>query len=364
MNGEHCDISSSTTANQLCGTVTVCEPGTTHCQTIRNVIVDTGSSGLRLFASVLDSLHLTPLKASGGDLAECIQYADGSSEWGTVVSADVGLGEEPAVTVPIHLIDANYAKPPALCTSSQSTPDISPDQSHFNGVLGIGLFRADCGDACVQDAHADSYYSCSTAACTAVATSVQVQNPVALLPSDNNGIIIKLPAVGSGGVTALEGTILFGIGTQDNNMPGQVTTYRTDTAGNFTTVFPAFKTTPITSFIDSGSTILFLPAVSSLPLCTDTDEKDYFCPTSTQSLTATNVADGGAPSGLVSFEIANAHALFSSDTNRVFSNLGQSSGRDASAEFDWGLPFFFGRTIYVGFDGASSSLGSGTYWAY
>jgi hypothetical protein len=43
----------------------------------------------------------------------------------------------------------------------------------------------------------------------------------------------------------------------------------------------------------------------------------------------------------------------------VFLELG---GPDTS--FDWGLPFFLGRSVYVGIDGQTSSLGTGPYWAY
>jgi len=36
--------------NELLTTVTICVPGTTSCQSIPNVLVDTGSTGLRLIA--------------------------------------------------------------------------------------------------------------------------------------------------------------------------------------------------------------------------------------------------------------------------------------------------------------------------
>src|SRR5215467_2440763 len=42
-----------TFANALCTHVTICQPSTSTCQTITDVLVDTGSSGLRIFASAV-----------------------------------------------------------------------------------------------------------------------------------------------------------------------------------------------------------------------------------------------------------------------------------------------------------------------
>src|SRR5581483_9230831 len=39
--------------------VTICAPGTSNCQTVDGVLVDTGSSGLRVLSSAL-SLNLSP----------------------------------------------------------------------------------------------------------------------------------------------------------------------------------------------------------------------------------------------------------------------------------------------------------------
>jgi hypothetical protein len=44
--------------------------------------------------------------------------------------------------------------------------------------------------------------------------------------------------------------------------------------------------------------------------------------------------------------------------------VGGSIGRSNSSTFDWGMPFFFGRTVFVAIDGASTLHGTGPYWAY
>src|ERR1700684_3171714 len=50
-------------ANGACATVTVCVPGTSTCQTIDGMLVDTGSSGLRILSSALTSGRLPQQKA-------------------------------------------------------------------------------------------------------------------------------------------------------------------------------------------------------------------------------------------------------------------------------------------------------------
>jgi hypothetical protein len=133
------------------------------------------------------------------------------------------------------------------------------------------------------------------------------------------------------------------------------------TSGEFITVFNG--KTYSDSFIDSGSNGLFFDA-SSIKTCTINSEV-WFCPTSIQSLSATTEGYAGSPSGMVSFQIGNASPLLSS-SNNVFIELGApyTSGNTSYTSFDWGLPFFLGRSVYVGIEGKTSILGTGPYWAY
>src|ERR1039457_1836484 len=62
--------------------VTVCTPGTSACQTIDHVLLDTGSSGLRLLNSALYSnLNLPAVTNSSGAIGECMTFAEGFT-WG------------------------------------------------------------------------------------------------------------------------------------------------------------------------------------------------------------------------------------------------------------------------------------------
>lgn len=363
-------------SNQICASATICSPGTSNCQTINNLLLDTGSYGLRIFQSIV-TVPLNPVASGNGTLTECVQYADGSSEWGPVHLADVRLANEPAVQVPIQLINSTYGTPPRSCSTAEGDPDVSPDQTGFNGILGVGLFAHDCGPLCASTANNGIYYKCVGATCTAITASLtnQVQNPVTLLPVNNNGVILSLPAVPPGGTSFATGTLTLGIGTQLNNIPTGVTRYATDANGEFRTEFPAFRTNAMLSFIDSGSNVLFIPPPTNgtLPDCNSTAGGSrgsayagFFCPSATQSLTATNKSYATNPTtSVINFDVANTYSLFNSGANpanAVFSNIAASSG--STPVFDWGLPFFFGRSVYVGFESTTSPLGSGPYWAY
>jgi hypothetical protein len=69
-------------------------------------------------------------------------------------------------------------------------------------------------------------------------------------------------------------------------------------------------------------------------------------------------------SSSVSFNVANADSLFST-SDAAFSDLGGPAPGGVSGAFDWGLPFFYGRNVYVAIEGKTvSGAPSGPFWAY
>ena len=95
-------------------------------------------------------------------------------------------------------------------------------------LLGVGLAAPDCGSLCAQTGASNPglYYNCPSSGCTVNAEAVvqQVQNPVTMFGSDNNGVIVELPAV-SAPAASLNGSLVFGIGTQSNNGLNGATVY-------------------------------------------------------------------------------------------------------------------------------------------
>jgi hypothetical protein len=192
-----------------------------------------------------------------------------------------------------------------------------------------------------------------------MATINQVANPVASLASDNNGVIVQLPSVSSTGAASATGFVILGIGTQVNNVASGVTAYGANGSthfGYFTTTFNGVQYP--TGFLDTGSNGIFVTYAGRPP----TTSGGFYTPSCTLSLSATNTGASNAPNqGVVPFQIADANTLAASGNN-VFFNLG---GTIPNGEFDWGLPFFLGRNVYIGIENKIvPGLATGPFWAY
>jgi Protein of unknown function (DUF3443) len=344
--------------------VTVCVPGsTTSCQTISGILVDTGSSGLRILSSALTVSLPQQTNSSSNPIAECAAFASGIT-WGPVQTADVKMAGEVASSMPIQVIgSANFSTIPANCTA-QGVPMDDLANLGANGLLGMGQAIQDCGSACATSGPLSqgTYYACPSSGCTDTTESLaqQVQNPVAAFATDNNGVIIELPAV-SGGEASLSGSLIFGIGTQSNNGLGGATVFGTDPFGDFSTTY---KTTAFTSFLDSGSNgIYFLDSTTTgIPLCTQPSLNFLYCPASAQNISVVDNAEQGTngASGPASFPVGNGLTLVSNPSNNAINGLaGPFPGL-----FDFGLPFFFGRNVFTAFDGKSTPAGTGPFTAF
>jgi hypothetical protein len=53
-----------------------------------------------------------------------------------------------------------------------------------------------------------------------------VSNPVALFPTDNNGVVFDIPEIPAGGAVNVQGSLYFGIGTESNNQLAGATIYQ------------------------------------------------------------------------------------------------------------------------------------------
>jgi Protein of unknown function (DUF3443) len=338
-------------ANLATVSVTVCAPGTSTCQSIDHVQVDTMSYGLRLVSSAASQVlgNLPFLTDSGGNqIAECTVFADGFT-WGSVRTADVKIGGETANGISISIL-GDMGTAPSSCTSQ--TPggaENTVSALGVNGVLGIGVAPFDCGSFCVSNANNGTYFSCPNTGCTEIPLGLanQVANPVAKFASDNNGVRLTMQAVGSpgsSGARSASGTLTFGIGTQSNNALSGVQQFATDSIGRVNSTTFGGSGSGF-AFFDSGSNAYFFDD-STLTQCPNTSS--FYCPPAPTSRSVTiSSFSGAATSTTVAMTILNANTLFGTG-NFAFNDLAGPLG--SSSIIDVGLPFFYGRAVYFGYD--------------
>jgi Protein of unknown function (DUF3443) len=352
--------------NSAFTSITVCVPGSTsQCQTIDGILVDTGSFGVRVLSSALTLTLPQQKDASGNALGECTLFVSDET-WGPVQMADLSIGGETANGQAIQVIgggSGNMATPPTSC-SNQGPVDDTLASFGANGILGVGTFISDCGPGCAPGTtnNPGFYYSCPSSGCvvTTLPEANQVSNPVAAFAKDNNGVIVELPSA-TAPETSLSGSLVFGIGTESNNGLGGATVYNVDpSTGNFTTVFKGTAYSDA-AFLDTGSNAIYFLDTTTTTMPTCAKPLDFwYCPSGTMNFMATNQAFQGGATTTINFSIANADTLTSNQSDGVAPGLG---GPNPST-FDWGLPFFYGRNVFIAIEGANTPGGVGPYVAY
>jgi len=345
--------------------VTICAPGTQgahRCASVDHMLVDTGSVGVRVTAAALGSALTAQLPQQTGasndttsraPIAQCAIFASGYT-WGSIRRADVAIGGEQAADIPVHVIgDGAYPTTPTDCVSRGGASMNTASTLGANGIVGIGHLARDFPQA-AQSALAASYYYCPTpSSCTPARVPIdrQTMNPVAAFATDNNGTLIRLPALPPGGQLSVAGELVFGIGTRANNaLPAEPVYLSVSDRGAFTTRYNDRTTT---SVIDSGSNGLFFPD-ASIPVWSG-----WYAPAVTQTRTATLISNTGNLQTTIPFTIANALNLFAT-SYAAYDNL----GAPASSLFIWGLPFFYGRSVYTALSGMPAGSRSGPYVAF
>lgn len=365
--------------------VTICAPGSTaNCQTINHVILDTGSVGLRIIQPVLNASLLAALPtesdASNNPVGECYQYVN-SYAFGSVRTADFSIAGEKVAAMPFQAIGdtGSFGSVPASCSSGGGTSIATVQDFGANGILGVGTTATDCGSYCsvAGGSSAAIYYDCPATGCSgiigraanAAASFQQLPNPVAAFPIDNNGTIVSLPAVAQRGVTTLTGTVTFGIGTQADNalaatniLPATTSASRLG-PGVISATYNGKQLTQ--SFFDSGSNDYFFIDTSLAP-CTDTDLIAFYCPPSPMLLSPVLTGTSGVTA-------SGAFTLYSPLNVPASSNVAPGLGLNPTLvtpplpfanSFDFGVPFFFGRTVYTAIEGRSAGGMTGPYFAF
>ena len=341
--------------------VTLCLPGTATCQTVDNILLDTGSVGLRISHSVL-TLNLPPVTDNGSNVDECYQFSSGSV-FGPVVSADVVLGGEPAVPVDVQISNASLT-PPSSCTQVSSVTS-----GGVNGILGVGypFTQYDLG----------IYYLCSSSGCPNQPSCsntqgsngsfpCQVANPVFSFPTDNNGILLSLPSVPSSGAPPpVYGTLTFGLNTQSDNSLSGLTVYEisdNNSCGSSYSYLEASFTggsSGSCAFLDSGSNGLFFGTgnFTSGSVTFTVCNIYWYCTSSPLAPISLILTGGNGTTGSFGLSVINESSIQNS-SNIAWNDLAGPYG--SKGTFDAGLPFFFGRSVAVGYQTGSQN----PFWAF
>jgi hypothetical protein len=332
---------SSPDMNRPLVSVTICVPGTATCQTIDNVLVDTGSTGLRLFESVVTIPVPREQLSATNTFYECESFESGDT-WGPLATADIKLSGEVAPSATIQLVGDTTYTPPASCASS-ANPLSSPQTAGFNGILGV-TGQTDCGNACFSGP-TFYYYQCITQGqnnlCqqTILPTAQLVWNPVALFPTDNNGVVFDIPAIPASGAVNVQGSLYFGLGTESNNQLEGATIYQ----------FPltAYLTTgTYGAGFDSGTPDFGLlnNVVFDFPTC-----GVIYCPASPTALSV-EIAGANGEATILDVVAADITPELNQGMTADSMYVGPSYGGNTVT---LGFSFFYGRRIIYTWGGAT-----------
>ncbi len=276
--------------------------------------------------------------------------------------ANISLGNQSTIeSIPIQLINASFADGGNECFKTLNGLGdngyklaTSPEDFGVNGILGVAPFIND---------EVSEYFSCNTSSCStqSIESNKKLANPIAFLAeSYANGVTFKFPTLGSNGATGAIGYAVFGVDTNsDNTFESSINIYPIN-IGTTCELFICMYTTLLNTFIQYG----FLDTGSNFFYFDDSNinnNNGYYNPNPTLTLYPINTAESNNKVA-TNINIANLDSLIYSTNNTAFSNIGATIGFDGF--LDYGLPFFFGKTVYICFNGKSCNGINGPYWAF
>jgi hypothetical protein len=332
--------------NRMLVSVKVCQEGSSVCQTVNRIMLDTGSVGLRIHASALVSIlgGLTVYTSGGGGTtADCALFGNFYA-WGPLRGADVYFAGEAAPGLALQVYDDDAVPMASAAGCGGALADAVPAQVGFNGVLGVKPTLSD----------RQSYFQCSATACLPFAAPIaqQLQNPIVHLGKDNNGYVVELPAIANVGATNSQGALVFGIDTALNNaLPASSATIKLDTDNLGLKLWLDGQI--YEAIIDSGTGTYALPNPEAMPACSGSSAELY-CPDGFVNL-AVMMKASSAPDTVITatLTVGNGSSVSASGDgafNDVASRLPSAvSGYGLGALI--GAPFFYGRNIYFAIGG-------------
>jgi hypothetical protein len=376
------------TLNSLCASVTICDTNASNCQKISGLRIDTVHAGLRIFKSAINSstlTALTPVQVSSKNLAILENLSSTDILWGSIYQAKITLGGQttPNLTT-LQIIDngtlstgsdQSAAGSSLLTTLNSITSPASnftlitaPNDTYtYNGILGIGPEQYRCinNASCLTDTNNNRYFACETTNHTCTSTTAtyaqQLINPIMALSENNNGAIISLPSTAPGGSSSKNGYLILGIDTQSNNTSTGMTAF---SCSNYYSEL----TTSLQGTIFSSSRFQTLNnqnlIASNIPA--SPNSPNYYMPYSVQTLKGSIL---GTNSHL-DFQIYIGNSLIIATnyqnyaTLSVFSEFAMYNNKSTGYDAIYGLPFFLGRNVFIGFENSRSNLGSGKYYAF
>lgn len=336
--------------------VTICQDSSgANCQTINNVLLDTGSIGLKINQSVLNSKLLSGLTSINDTttnlpLSSCNLYGGGYL-FTNAYTATVKLGGMTSNNMPIQVInDINQSTVPASCSLVSFNNLLA--NSGANGVIGVNpqVFASNSHVKLYIESQAGVYTQLDYK--TANSDPILNVNPIVGF-AESNGLIISLPAVTANSNTNIYGVLTFGVNTRANN---QINNASVQLIGNKSSELGYFKSTSTTNvtsrtIFDTGTNGYVVYGLN-MAQC-----GNNYCPGSPTTWTS-SLSNWG-------FDITTSY----NESIQISNPVNQASAIMPNWAFVsntpgitvYGLPFFFGKNVYAQFPTESQAS---PVWGY